>query len=106
VLAHLIDNAERVISPDAVIKAVAEFYSVKVSDLRSDRKHKVVALPRQVAMYLIRSMTRCSLPDIGLRFGGRDHTTVMYAVKKIDKKVREDVSFRNTVDTLRKNLEG
>jgi chromosomal replication initiator protein len=106
VLAHLIDNAERVISPDAVIKAVAEFYSVKVSDLRSDRKHKVIALPRQVAMYLIRSMTRCSLPDIGLRFGGRDHTTVMYAVKKIDKKVREDVSFRNTVDTLRKNLEG
>ncbi len=106
VLSHLIDNAERVISPDAVIKAVAEFYSVKVSDLRSDRKHKVIALPRQVAMYLIRSMTRCSLPDIGLRFGGRDHTTVMYAVKKIDKKVREDVSFRNTVDTLRKNLEG
>jgi len=106
VLSHLIDNAERVISPDAVIKAVAEFYSVKVSDLRSDRKHKVIALPRQVAMYLIRSMTRCSLPDIGLRFGGRDHTTVMYAVKKIDKKVREDVSFRNTVDTLRKKLEG
>jgi len=106
VLSHLIDNAERIISPDAVIKAVAEFYSVKVSDLRSDRKHKVIALPRQVAMYLIRSMTRCSLPDIGLRFGGRDHTTVMYAVKKIDKKVREDVSFRNTVDTLRKNLEG
>jgi chromosomal replication initiator protein len=106
VLSRLIDNAEREVSPDAVVKAVAEYYSVKVSDLRSARKHKVIALPRQVAMYLIRTLTRCSLPDIGLRFGGRDHTTVMYAVKKIEKKVREDVSLRNTVDALRKNLEG
>jgi chromosomal replication initiator protein len=57
-------------------------------------------------MFLIRSLTRCSLPDIGLRFGGRDHTTVMYAVKKIEKKVREDVSLKNTIDALRKNLEG
>jgi chromosomal replication initiator protein len=106
VLSRLIDNAEREITPDAVIKAVAEHYGVKVSDLRSERKHKVIALPRQVAMFLIRSLTRCSLPDIGLRFGGRDHTTVMYAVKKIEKKVREDVSLRNAVDALRKNLEG
>jgi chromosomal replication initiator protein len=106
VLSRLIDNAEREISPDMIVKAVADFYNVKISDLRSDRKHKVVALPRQVAMYLMRSLTRCSLPDIGLRFGGRDHTTVMYAVKKIGKKVREDVSLRNTVDALRKNLEG
>jgi len=106
VLSHLIENADRQISPDAVVKAVAEYYGVKVSDLRSERKHKVVALPRQVAMYLIRNLTRCSLPDIGLRFGGRDHTTVMYAVKKIEKKVREDVSLRNTIDALRKNLEG
>jgi len=106
VLSRLIDNAEREISPDTIVKTVAEYYNVKVSDLRSDRKHKVIALPRQVAMYLMRSLTRCSLPDIGLRFGGRDHTTVMYAVKKIEKKVREDVSLRNIVDALRKNLEG
>ena len=106
VLSHLIDTAGKEISPDAVIKAVAEYYGVKISDLRSERKHKVVALPRQVAMYLIRGLTRCSLPDIGLRFGGRDHTTVMYAVKKIEKKLREEVSLRNTVDALRKNLEG
>jgi chromosomal replication initiator protein len=106
VLSRLIDNAEREVTPDAVIKAVAEHYGVKVSDLRSERKHKVIALPRQVAMFLIRRLTRCSLPDIGLRFGGRDHTTVMYAVKKIEKKVAEDVSLRNTVEALRKNLEG
>jgi chromosomal replication initiator protein len=106
VISRLIDSAERMISPEEILKAVAEAYGVKVSDLRSDRKHKVIALPRQVAMYLMRSLTRCSLPDIGLRFGGRDHTTVMYAVKKIEKKAAEDVSLRNTVDALRRKLEG
>ena len=57
-------------------------------------------------MYLVREMTRCSFPDIGHRFGGRDHTTVMYAVKKIEKKLVDDVSLRNTVDALRKKIEG
>jgi chromosomal replication initiator protein len=57
-------------------------------------------------MYLMRSMTRCSFPDIGQRFGGRDHTTVMYAVKKIEKKLADDVSLRSTVDALRKKIEG
>ncbi len=106
VLSHLIESAEREISPDSIIKAVSEHFQVKVSDLRSGRKHKVIAHPRQVGMYLMRVLTRCSLPDIGLRFGGRDHTTVMYAVKKIEKNVREDVSLRNTIETLRKHLEG
>ena len=106
VLARYLEPTERVISPEAILKAVAEHYGVKISDLRSERKHKVVALPRQVAMYLMRAMTRCSFPDIGLRFGGRDHTTVMYAVKKIDKRTKEDVSLRSTIEALRKNLEG
>ncbi|RJP23483.1 MAG: chromosomal replication initiator protein DnaA [Deltaproteobacteria bacterium] len=101
-----LNNGVKEISPDAVLKAVADHYGVKISDLRSDRKHKVVAAPRQVAMFLIREMTRCSFPDIGHRFGGRDHTTVMYAVKKIGKKIADDVSLRNTVETLRKKIEG
>jgi chromosomal replication initiator protein len=54
----------------------------------------------------MREMTRCSFPDIGKQFGGRDHTTVMYAVKKIEKKVADDVSLRNTLDILRKKIEG
>jgi chromosomal replication initiator protein len=99
-------GAAREISPDGILKAVAEHYGVKVSELRSDRKHKVVATPRQMAMYLMRTLTSCSFPDIGHRFGGRDHTTVMYAVKKIEKKLADDVSLRNTVDALRKKIEG
>jgi chromosomal replication initiator protein len=106
ILSPLIHTAGREISPDAILKAVAEHYGVKVSDLRSDRKHKAVAAPRQTAMYLMRELTKCSFPDIGQRFGGRDHTTVMYAVKKIEKNLTDDVSLRSTVDALRKKIEG
>jgi chromosomal replication initiator protein len=99
-------NSARETSPETIVKVVAEHYGVKVSELRSDRKHKQVAAPRQIAMYLIRQMTHCSFPDIGHRFGGRDHTTVMYAVKKIEKKLGDDVSLRNTLEALRKKVEG
>jgi chromosomal replication initiator protein len=101
-----LSSAAREISPDNILKAVADHFGLKVSDLRSDRKHKHVAAPRQIAMFLMREMTRCSFPDIGQRFGGRDHTTVMYAVKKIGKKLADDVSLKGTVDTLRKKIEG
>jgi len=106
ILAPMLGNAGREISPDMIQKAVADHFGVKLSELRSDRKHKVIAMPRQMAMYLMRVMTRCSFPDIGQRFGGRDHTTVMYAVKKIEKNLADDVSLRNTVDALRKKIEG
>jgi chromosomal replication initiator protein len=106
ILSPLISNTAREISPDAILKSVAEHYGVKVSDLRSDRKHKAIAGPRQMAMYLMRELTNCSFPDIGQRFGGRDHTTVMYAVKKIGKNMTDDVSLSGTVDALRKKIEG
>jgi chromosomal replication initiator protein len=106
VLSRLLESSVREISPDAILKAVSEHFGVKISDLRSGRKHKVVALPRQVAMFLMREMTKCSFPDIGQRFGGRDHSTVMYAVKMIEKKTKDDVSLRNSIETLRKTING
>ena len=106
VLSRLLESSVREISPDAILKAVSEHFGVKVSDLRSGRKHKVVALPRQIAMFLMREMTKSSFPDIGQRFGGRDHSTVMYAVKMIEKKTKEDVSLRNSIETLRKSING
>jgi len=96
----------REISPDSIIKIVADHFKLKVSELRSDRKFRLIAAPRQIAMYLIRKITNCSFPEIGHLFGGRDHTTVMYAVKKIERKLVDDVSLRSTVDTLRKKIEG
>ncbi len=106
VLSRLLESSVREISPDSILKAVSEHYGVKVSDLRSGRKHKVVALPRQIAMYLMRELTNCSFPDIGQRFGGRDHSTVMYAVKMIEKKSKDDVSLRNSIEALRKLING
>jgi len=106
VLSRLLESSIREISPDTIIRFVAEHYGVKVSELRSGRKHKVIALPRQICMYLLRQMTNCSFPDIGHRFGNRDHSTVMYAVKKIEKKIQEDVSLRNSIDALRKSING
>jgi chromosomal replication initiator protein len=100
VLSRLLESSVREISPDTILKAVSEHYGVKISDLRSGRKHKVIALPRQIAMYLMREMTSCSFPDIGQRFGGRDHSTVMYAVKMIEKKSKDDVSLRNSIEAL------
>ncbi len=106
VLAKLLSTAGREISADTIVKAVSDHFGVKPADMRSNRKHKVVALPRQVAMYLLRQLTNASYPDIGKRFGGRDHSTVMYGVKMIEKKIKDDVSLRNSVEALRKNLEG
>ncbi len=106
VLAKVLSLTGREISPDVILKSVADHFGVKAGDMRSNRKHKVVALPRQVAMYLMRHMTNASYPDIGKRFGGRDHSTVMYGVKMIEKKIKDDVSLRNSVEALRKNLEG
>ncbi len=106
VLAKLLAGTARELSPDAIVKCVSDHFGVKPADMRSNRKHKVVALPRQVAMYLLRQLTNASYPDIGKRFGGRDHSTVMYAVKMIEKKIKDDVSLRNSVEALRKILEG
>ena len=106
VLSRLVESSVREIPPDTILKVVAEHFGVKVSDLRSGRKHKVVAFPRQIAMFLMREMTHCSFPDIGQRFGGRDHSTVMYAVKMIGIKTKEDVSLRKSIEALRKAING
>lgn len=95
---------ERVVTIEDIQSEVANLFNIKVSDLKSSRKHKIVAFPRQIAMYLSRRLTNASYPDIGNRFGGKDHSTVVHAFKKIESKIVEDKSIRNTVQTLEKNL--
>ena len=72
----------------------------------SKRRARAVARPRQVAMYLSKKMTKRSLPDIGRRFGGRDHTTVMHAVKRIDALRLEDAAFNTQIETVEAVLKG
>ncbi len=84
-LADLLRAHEKKVTIDEIQRRVAEYYTIKLSDLLSARRAREVARPRQVAMYLAKRLTPRSLPEIGRRFGGRDHTTVMHAVKRIDR---------------------
>ena len=78
---------------------------MRVQDLKSERKQKNIAVPRQVTMYLVRRYTGASYPEIGEKFGGKDHSTVIHAVKKIEKLLGNDHSITNIVDTLSKKIE-
>jgi chromosomal replication initiator protein len=83
---------------------VSRFYDVKLTDLLSKRRHKSVALPRQVCMWLARKHTRYSLEEIGGYFGGRDHTTVMHAIKTINTRRGDDAQLLNDVERLEEQL--
>ncbi len=85
---------------DAIIKAVASYYTIKVSDLKSARRHKSIAGPRAVAMYLARTHTKDSYPDLGRGFGGKHHTTVISAVDKITKRIKTDATLRGEVHAI------
>ncbi len=87
-----------------IIDAVTTYYDVKLSDLLSKRRHKSIALPRQIAMYLARKHTRYSLEEIGGYFGGRDHTTVMHAIRAINTKRQDDPVVDHDVNRLESNI--
>ncbi len=95
-------NVERakVITLAAIQRAVADLFQVKVEDLKSKERNQGVVLPRQVAMYLSRTMTASSLPAIGEAFGGKDHTTVMHACEKIKRRLAKDEGFRRQIESL------
>jgi chromosomal replication initiator protein len=99
------DRGDRVITIESIQKAVCEFFSIRPNDLRSKKRTRTVALPRQVAMYLCRRHTNASFPVIGDRFGGRDHSTVIHAAQVIERRVREDPTFRATLERLERLLE-
>ncbi|GAB4386496.1 MAG: chromosomal replication initiator protein DnaA [Phycisphaerales bacterium] len=85
---------------DAIINVVTEFFSVKRTDLLGKRRHKSISLPRQICMYLARRETPHSLEEIGAHFGGRDHTTVMHAVRTIESKAQQDAQFASVIQSL------
>ena len=82
-LRDLLAIQDRQVSIDNIQKMVAEYYNIKISDLLSKRRNRTIARPRQMAMYLAKQSTNHSLPEIGDAFGGRDHTTVLHACRKI-----------------------
>ncbi|MDT8343901.1 MAG: chromosomal replication initiator protein DnaA [Thermohalobaculum sp.] len=105
-LSDLLRAAERKVTIDEIKRRVADHYNLRLSDLVSARRARAVARPRQVAMYLAKTLTSKSLPEIGRGFGGRDHTTVIHAVKKIESLRESDSQLSEDVELLRRMLEG
>ncbi len=99
-------ESERRITVDDIQKTVADHYGLKQSDLLCERRTRAVARPRHVAMYLAKSLTTRSYPDIGRRFGGRDHTTVLHAVKRIEALKAEDPTLAGDLELLARKLKG
>jgi chromosomal replication initiator protein len=100
VLAELWGEEERIITIEQIQRKVAEFFGVKFSDFKAKNRTKAVAFPRQIAMYLARQLTHASLNEIGRAFGGKDHTTVLHAVDKIQTLLQDDPKLKKTVDGL------
>ena len=99
-------TGEKRITVDDIQKVVAEYYALKQADLLSERRNRAVARPRQTAMWLCKQLTTRSLPDIGRRFGGRDHTTVLHAVRRIDELKAVEAPLAADVEALLRKLRG
>src|SRR5213593_70305 len=100
VLGELWGEDEKIITIDQIQRRVCDFFGLKLSDLKAKNRTKAIAFPRQVAMYVSRQMTHSSLSEIGRAFGGKDHTTVLHAVDKIQTLLQEDPKLRKTIDGL------
>ncbi len=103
-LHDLLKSNKRRITIDDIQKQVSDHYGIQTSEMSSARRSRVVARPRQVAMYLAKQLTNRSLPEIGRKFGGRDHTTVMHATKKIDQLLATDSALEKDIQLLFKLL--
>lgn len=86
----------RRITIDLITAVVAEYYNVTMDDIKSKKRNREISVPRQTAMYLCRELNGASLPRIGQEFGGRDHTTVMHAVEKLENDISHDPEVRRT----------
>ncbi len=104
VLKDILVDKNREISVEEIQKTVAAHFNVKVADLKSPKRLKALVLPRQIAMYLSRQLTSCSYPDIGERFGGKDHSTIIHAIRKIEGLMEENLQIRGTVTALKNVL--
>ncbi len=100
VLRDLLKEEKRAISVEDIQKKVAAYFNINVREMRSSKRSRTIAFPRQIAMYLAKELTALSLPEIGQEFGGKDHTTVLYAVRKIEKLKREDAGFADELERL------
>ncbi len=104
ILKDIIVENSKEITIEKIQKTVAEHFQIKSIELKSSKRLKNLVLPRQIAMYICRKLTDLSYPEIGTKFGGKDHSTIIHAIKKIDKKMEEDLHTRMTVEKLMEKM--
>jgi len=102
VLRDLLHEEIRAVSAEDIQKHVANYYNIRLQDMKSKKRSRNVSFPRQVAMYCCKILTSLSLPEIGEFFGGRDHTTILYAARKIEGLLKQDEEFREEIDRMLK----
>jgi len=100
-LADIFGSQPSAVTPETIQKAVADYYKVRLADLKSERRTRAITRPRHVAIYLTREITELSLPEIGQKFGGRNHTTVLHACHRIETLVKTDENLAQEVKVLR-----
>jgi chromosomal replication initiator protein len=105
-LADILRSSDRKLSIEEIQRKVAEHYNIRLSDMIGPKRLRTIARPRQVAMYLAKQLTPRSLPEIGRRFGGRDHTTIMHGVRKIEELMTTDSQLADDLQLLRRLLQG
>jgi len=104
-LRHFFANPnQRIVSIDTIQRSVAEYFGLSLNDLRGKKRTKGIAFPRQIAMYLAREMTEYSTTEVGIEFGGRDHTTVIYACQKIDNGMKTDSTLEPMIQILKRKI--
>ena len=94
----------RRIKVEDILRIVSRHFAVSKADILSDRRHRSVVRPRQIGMYLAKQLTSRSLPEIGRRFGNRDHTTVLHAIRKIDKEIGDNPHLKEEIEELKRQL--
>lgn len=104
VLKNVLGSVERVLTVEQIQKVVSDFYSIKLVDLTGKRRVRSLALPRQIAMYLCRKHVKSSFPEIGTKFGGKDHSTVIHAFSKITRVLESDPALKDQIDSLEHDL--
>lgn len=105
-LADILRASDRKLTIEEIQRKVAEHYNIRLSDMIGPKRNRTIARPRQVAMYLAKHLTPRSLPEIGRRFGGRDHTTIMHGVRKIEELMATDSQLNDDLQLLRRQLQG
>ena len=104
VLKNFIDQQSRKITIEAIQKAVAEQFGLRLPEIKAKNNSRQIVFPRQIAMYLAKHLTEASLPEIGRQFGGKHHTTVLHSIEKIDKQRQDDKDLNRTLNKLTETL--